>query len=256
VEIKTSSMRRTLIALVAALGVLHLAVALPGVLPLSYVADLDSESGLGNWTSVVLLVAGAIGALLVAQRLPASSTERRTWKVFALLLAATSIDEEIMIHEVLATKVQHLLHLHGAEAYGLPIIVLALTPLVLAAARAVRRTLPSPVARRVGWGVAIVFFSQVVVEEIESWATAQRWSGAQPIETWQYHVIAGSQEILEFAGTCLFLMAIARRHAMFDQPLVVSVTVDDHSLPGSTPSMNEKLRGESAVASAPAGAAA
>jgi hypothetical protein len=94
------------------------------------------------------------------------------------------------------------------------------------------------------------------VEEIESWATAQRWSGAQPIETWQYHVIAGSQEVLEFAGTCLFLMAIARRHAMFDQPLVVSVTVDDHSRPGSTPSMNEKLRGESAVASAPAGAAA
>ncbi len=206
-QLRLRDVRRFFVGVIVVLVVAHLLLWAPDV-PSAWWANLDGEDGLNNWYSGLLWAVGAAVAALVALQPGRARRGRATWLVLAGLFLLFSIDEEITAHEHLSVRVEQALNLDGAFKYGLPLIGLALVPLVIVGLVALWRCLPRRVATLLLIGAGLYVVAQVGLEEIESWATSHPWAGLYAEGfTWKFRLITPVQEATELAASSLMVYA-------------------------------------------------
>lgn len=151
-------LKRGLIAVIVALGVLHVLAVVtasfwrtttPSVRStIGAWFHLDSEAGLGTWFAVVQLALAAVIAALIALAQRGRGASWLGWAGAATLLAVMSMDEQVLLHESLGLVGSRLgVTVGGQQVWFVPALVLvlavgiALLPFVVRLPRRTRRGL-------------------------------------------------------------------------------------------------------------------
>lgn len=151
-------LKRGLIAVIVALGVLHVLAVVtasfwrtttPSVRStIGAWFHLDSEAGLGTWFAVVQLALAAVIAALIALGQRGRREPWRGWTALAVVLTVMSIDEQVLLHESLGRVGARLgVTIAGQQLWFVPallivvIVGLALLPFVTRLPRGTRRGL-------------------------------------------------------------------------------------------------------------------
>lgn len=156
--------------------------------------DLNSESSVGTWFNVSLLVlvaaAAAVAAVAATER-PA----RRAWAALACAVALLSLDEKISIHERLPELVGLERETLATHEWLVPGVALGL--LGVAVLWRLGRALPAPVRRGLVVALALYVTGAVVVEGLTGFAIR-----GLPLE----HPVRAAMPVWELVEECLEML--------------------------------------------------
>jgi hypothetical protein len=196
-------------ALVAALGALsgilkHALGVAHGPLDLVPLLDLGAEAGLGAWyTSVLLLLAAALLALVGWVASARGQRFARHWLVLGAIFLLLSADETIQFHERVAWPIERVLRLKGAFLYGWVIPALAFL-LVLGLSYFKFLAHLSPRTRRRFVLAGVIYVGGAVGLEMVEGVYATRHGNA----TGAYALLVAVEEVMEMSGVALFVAAL------------------------------------------------
>jgi hypothetical protein len=187
---------------------------LKGFVPLFYV---DLESNVPTWySSVLLLLAAGLCALLARHHIAARLPYRRHWLVLAALFLLLSLDEIAMLHEYPIDPLREALGTTGPLYYAW--VIPGLAAVVVCGLAYVRCWWHLP-ARTRGLCLlaAAAFVGGAVGVEMLSGMQASRY-GEQNLT---YALIVHLEEALEMLGVVIFIYALADYVARYVEPLSI-----------------------------------
>lgn len=177
-----------------------------GTEPYARLFAVTVEQNVPTWFSAGLLLVTAVVAVAVAALVPHGRRGLRgAWCVFALVLAALSLDDTVSLHERLGTIGDKLLD--GKSAGGLLHFtwvvpgVLAAAVVVLAVV-ALARQLPIHVRRQLGFGTALLFGGALGMEMV-SGVVLDAFG-----DSVAYAFVTAIEELLEMLGVVVILRGI------------------------------------------------
>jgi len=191
---------RWLCAGVAVLAVLHVVLHLAhdwfDALPANTGRwfDLNSESSIGTWFNMGLLLLVAAAAALAAVSATAPSA-RRAWGALAAAVALLSLDEQISVHERLPELVGLERDTLATHEWLIPGVALGL--LGLGVLWVLGRALPSPVRRGLIVALIVYVTGAVVLEGLTGFAIR-----GLPLE----HPVRAAVPVWELVEECLEML--------------------------------------------------
>ena len=166
--------------------------------------DVDQEQSLSTWFQVLVLAfCGA--ALWACGSHETSQRRKRDWRVWAVILAGMSMDEQVGLHERMRVPLQLLGSFHAFQHYswvvfGLPVAVLAM----LVAGRFVFE-LPPDVRIRFLGATAVYLIGAIGLE-----VAAGAWMVMGLPRDAVYAILPTTEELLEMLGMIALLDATLR----------------------------------------------
>lgn len=170
--------------------------------------DVNIERNLPTWwNSGLLLLAGILSAVVGTVRRICRADERTiptvSWWGLAVVLGLMSLDEFSGFHERLGEVWDRLVGHNPLPAFQGLILGVPLALAVLVLLWVCARSLPLPAARTYLLGMAIFFVGAIAVESVPLFLDIWR-------RTFAYHVTYHLEELLEFLGAALLVIAPLR----------------------------------------------
>lgn len=169
--------------------------------------QLRSEANVPTWFASILHAIAAI--LLALCGLHARSATRgptRTWFMLAAIFACFSLDETVMLHELLNRVRLPLVEPSGYLTFAWVVPGALFTVVVALLSVRLLRSLPRDIARRFVLAGAIFVAGALGFELLG----AAHVSQSQSLETLEHFVLSSIEETLELAGLLVFIAALLR----------------------------------------------
>lgn len=181
-----------------------MAPPVPGWGKLVKLFNVSRETALPTWYSIIaVLTCAMLLAVIATAKWYARDRFRWHWVGLSLIFLGISIDEQIMVHEGLATPVRNLLNTGGIFYYAWVIpAILFLTAFAAIYLRFVLN-LPEPFRRLFVLAALLYVGGALGMEMVGSWLADTRG-----VETLTYQTVATIEEIGEMSGIAVFLYGL------------------------------------------------
>lgn len=218
---------RLLLAVIAVLGLLHLAgmpvyvYGMKGADGLHVRAAryfmLHEERTVPTWFSTVLIAMNMVllGLNALASRQIRGANSMLSWLSLAAVFAFLSLDEQITIHEAIGDRIGTAYDVDGFLAFPWIIAGSAFTAIVGLSYIGFLRRLPGRTARLFLLSAGIYIGGALIVEMIEGHTISTVGFGAA------YYLLVTAEETMEMLGQALFLFALLDHLAMTGRPIVL-----------------------------------
>lgn len=193
-----------------ALVVLHLAT-FPFRFPFTDIKvirifNLNAESGIGTWFSVVILATGGLLALATARQIRSQDIGLAAgWGLVGAIMVAMSVEEVILLHEGTTSHLRTMFGTSGYLHYAWVLIGASLALIVLLAGWPLIRRLTPPIRRQLLVAAAIFLLGAVGSELIGG-----KIAGEGRQDTFAYAVTVAIEEGLEILGVLVGIDALLR----------------------------------------------
>jgi hypothetical protein len=203
--------------------------------PVARLLDLNSESSIGTWMSVMLLAlcAGLLG-LIARARHAARDRFRWHWTLLALLALGLSIDEGAKVHDLgsgFGAEMRERLNLGGALYYGWVIVAFVTIVILAIAYRRFVIALPRETRTWLMIAAGVYVAGELGMEMAGGWVMDRQG------QTFPYLLLTSFEEFLAMAGVLIAIGALLTLARTAVGPVLVEVagagTQPRHPAPGA-----------------------